>query len=597
VLSSKEKKRLRYKSPGDPLKLEAGFRPLGQGYRKPSVHRQGPLCMLSGVIRAADMKGGYTRIAVLPFLCRPSLGHLVFATNRGKMTQRIDIMMNGDLVWTEGVKLQGYISLDGIHFNVDDPYAQRLNMGLQEMAKANLDKALLAAQQLSQLRPLVLGQRWRPWQAQGSTVKVGIVKQVTVCQGDYLKLSCTGKDILNIRSAIFGRTNTKQCPKEGGMNNLRCRNDVMAKLVKPCHTKSRCSVLVGPAALGEPCSDTQKYLSVSYSCDTPSEITDISALQKAPRPLYTFPQFTRVGPLCFMSGAAQLQLGTLKEAFQVAVFSEDCQPPGRLSFTMIPNRYKSFRVDALPTGALKYITGADTDKDATVSFNNVVYFAKNNPSQPILVNIGWSNYGTEFAPAAYVKFGDICVLSGTVRVENIESWSSDLIGLLPTECRPEGGTLIFNANHGSIIHQIEITPNGHIMNIAGKKKVVQISLDGIVFFTGNVKDLRKKLRLVNGWKPYGGGYRVPEYFKQGDICALGGMLLPLDIKANTITMLPAECRPTSTLVFPVNRGESSEIITVSPNGAVTWKDGAPSSGWLPLDGIQYVVQPNFVAAI
>jgi hypothetical protein len=73
------------------LKLEAGFRPLGQGYRKPSVHRQGPLCMLSGVIRAADMKGGYTRIAVLPFLCRPSLGHLVFATNRGKMTQRIDV--------------------------------------------------------------------------------------------------------------------------------------------------------------------------------------------------------------------------------------------------------------------------------------------------------------------------------------------------------------------------------------------------------------------------------------------------------------------------------------------------------------------------
>ncbi len=85
-----------YSPPGVVLKLAIGFAFLTQGYRLPSCFRQGPLCVLSGVVahkRALPFPSSDVQVAILPSICRPSvaIGRLVFGTNHGTDYDRVDV--------------------------------------------------------------------------------------------------------------------------------------------------------------------------------------------------------------------------------------------------------------------------------------------------------------------------------------------------------------------------------------------------------------------------------------------------------------------------------------------------------------------------
>ena len=55
-----------------------------------------------------------------------------------------------------------------------------------------------------------------------------------------------------------------------------------------------------------------------------------------------------------------------------------------------------------------------------------------------------------------VSSGDLCVLSGLVRVANVQQWGSFVIGMLPEACRPADGTLRFLVDSNRQIHHISV---------------------------------------------------------------------------------------------------------------------------------------------
>ncbi|XP_065667089.1 uncharacterized protein LOC100200514 isoform X4 [Hydra vulgaris] len=87
------------------------------------------------------------------------------------------------------------------------------------------------------------------------------------CEGSDLKIDCTGKGLIEIVDANYGRTVSGVCP---GANDLNTKCDYKKKSLEVihniCSAKSSCIITASNAVFGDPCVGTYKYLEVQYRC-------------------------------------------------------------------------------------------------------------------------------------------------------------------------------------------------------------------------------------------------------------------------------------------------------------------------------------------
>lgn len=84
------------------------------------------------------------------------------------------------------------------------------------------------------------------------------------CQYDTLKLDCERNHIMSIVSANYGRTDVAICGLGG---DTECYTPTAYDIVKnKCEGIQSCSIVAHDNVFGDPCTNTIKYLEVSYIC-------------------------------------------------------------------------------------------------------------------------------------------------------------------------------------------------------------------------------------------------------------------------------------------------------------------------------------------
>ena len=99
----------------------------------------------------------------------------------------------------------------------------------------------------------------------------------------------------------------------------------------------------------------------------------------------------------------------------------------------------------------------------------------------------------------------------------------------------------------------------------------------------------RRIRMQNGWKSYGRGYRKPSTTKYGNLCVVSGLIKRRGIK-NPLTTLRKDCRPNKRLIFNLNNHWNTIRVDVFKNGQVRYVAGTLKLGWLNLDGIQFATK-------
>ncbi|KAH3787336.1 hypothetical protein DPMN_165458 [Dreissena polymorpha] len=79
-------------------------------------------------------------------------------------------------------------------------------------------------------------------------------------------LSCPEDLVLEIDTAIYGRTRKDICPHRAN-KRTNCKSKTSTEIVKKlCQGKQLCHLSAKKIILGDPCGDTYKYLEVTYEC-------------------------------------------------------------------------------------------------------------------------------------------------------------------------------------------------------------------------------------------------------------------------------------------------------------------------------------------
>nr|XP_006814361.1 PREDICTED: L-rhamnose-binding lectin CSL3-like [Saccoglossus kowalevskii] len=115
---------------------------------------------------------------------------------------------------------------------------------------------------------------FKRWQRQVSAL------YTSVCDNKQMQLICFGDgEILRIESANYGRTDTQLCPSRLDTTNTNCSAENSFQIVSErCNGKDECRIPVNTGVFGgDPCPETEKYLEVSYFCET-AAITPFSTV-------------------------------------------------------------------------------------------------------------------------------------------------------------------------------------------------------------------------------------------------------------------------------------------------------------------------------
>jgi len=97
------------------------------------------------------------------------------------------------------------------------------------------------------------------------------------------------------------------------------------------------------------------------------------------------------------------------------------------------------------------------------------------------------------------------------------------------------------------------------------------------------------LPLTNGWADWGSGYYSPTYVLAKGLCSVQA-LVKGSAGFGQIATLPKECRPSGTLIFNLNSGNSVVRVDVKSEGQVVWVAGNAGGTWLSLTGILFPPQ-------
>ncbi|XP_065825978.1 rhamnose-binding lectin-like [Oscarella lobularis] len=106
-------------------------------------------------------------------------------------------------------------------------------------------------------------------------------KHLLVCEHKQLKLICPAGKVIQLKMAVYGRTELEPCPHPT-TSNLNCKASNSFAIVNGrCKDRRSCSVSASNVVFGDPCFGTLKYLEASWTCvDAPPVIQPPVAVRK-----------------------------------------------------------------------------------------------------------------------------------------------------------------------------------------------------------------------------------------------------------------------------------------------------------------------------
>lgn len=295
---------------------------------------------------------------------------------------------------------------------------------------------------------------------------------------------------------------------------------------------------------------------------------------------YRTPQVEMVGNYCALSG----KLRTFKVHSIFAHLPAKCRPASTLTFGTHTDDGEVVRLDLLANGRIEWKDGAEQAR--WLSLDGVVYPSQESETSKLDLADEWTAFGGAHETPLASREGDLCVLSGMVRLQNrqLNTWTADQeqLSVVPFLCRPRDGKVSFVVNSGVTMHRVDIDEQGRLKWVSGTPLHAWLSLNGIAYFAQSPD----ALPLFDNWENFGSGFRRASFRKQGNYCMLSGLIKGRG--RTRITELPAACRPTSRLVFFVGGDRNSIRVDVFPSGEVKYV-GEPFEGVLSLDGVHFTV--------
>ncbi len=130
-----------------PLTLNEPFYHHGHHDRRPSINKQGNICVLTGTIfrrNSSDLHEKlHNEVATVPYGCRPTYGRSVFFVSQNNRTSnifRLDVHGHGTIEIVDGKWKEDWLPLDGVRWVVKSPewdthrlYRQRLPSGFRPL--------------------------------------------------------------------------------------------------------------------------------------------------------------------------------------------------------------------------------------------------------------------------------------------------------------------------------------------------------------------------------------------------------------------------------------------------------------------------------
>ena len=108
-------------APNAAIPLVNGWANYGGPHATATMSRQGDMVTLSGLIKGNK----WNHLGTLPSGFRPPK-RMVFSVNNHENSARVDVLENGQIQWIAGGKNHGWVSLNGISFQTDQPHYDRV---------------------------------------------------------------------------------------------------------------------------------------------------------------------------------------------------------------------------------------------------------------------------------------------------------------------------------------------------------------------------------------------------------------------------------------------------------------------------------------
>jgi hypothetical protein len=536
----------------------------------PSYVLQGSFCLLSGAAVPEPLNPQWaSHLTNLPAQCRPLDGRLVFTFLNDDRFLRYDILQDGSVHHVATSAAPTFLSLDGVGFFVHTTTS-----------------------------PLTLFNSWSPYSsAESGGVAHGGYRVPSFRKEGSL---CALSGLASGNGGTHMATLPRECRPDGALifhaNQHQYMSLIVVNSTGVVLFEPRDNVIVeGGGRYKGWVSLDGIYWTVSSFEQATSE-DDESALDTRNctegvslqllngfRPYhyggdaFRPPIYSRVGQIVLLSGTATAS--DIKRT--LGVLPTGARPAARLGFDVHGEGTAMFRMDVLSNGEVKWVRGSSSG--SWIALDSIVFAVNGSSFFPIQLLGRYVNMGQGFADASFFVQDEICVLQGTVR-DRFWEHARDHIGVLPSECRPREGQLIFRVNALMDSPRVDVGTNGWLYYQWGHSYQNDYRcLDGIAFFVVS----NRQLRLVNGYGAYGSGYRAPSYNKQDNICMLSG--LASGSFMGTLTVVPEECRPRERLIFTMANHNYYPRFDLLPDGRLLSVFHRVQHGWVSLDMIRYVV--------
>lgn len=94
-------------------------------------------------------------------------------------------------------------------------------------------------------------------------------RKAVTCEHQQLDIRCGREEVINVISAMYGRTDYHTCSNGRKHATTSCRAKHSTEIVRGrCQGKNGCLVTASNSVFGDPCGGTFKYLTVSYKCQS-----------------------------------------------------------------------------------------------------------------------------------------------------------------------------------------------------------------------------------------------------------------------------------------------------------------------------------------
>jgi hypothetical protein len=518
--------------------------------------------VVSGVISTRNGANvGSNLLFTLPSDARPD-AHLVMSVNQNENTQTVYLYNNGEAVHRAGVLTYPWISLDGLVFFMRGYESLPLLNGFGIYRNGYRPPSFRKEGELCMVSGLASG---------AAQAAIGLLPEE--CRPEERLIFAVDNHGSSVRLDVLpdGRILWVDVPIKHNWISLdgirfvvsRTRERGVVPVVKPIESFKRVAMTLE---------------------------SDLSPYQRG----FLAPTEFQGGGFCMLGG--RVRGGDMRT--QYAVLSPECRPRHRIMLDQHVDGTQTWRVDILPDGVVTFVASSATGSVSWVTFDGIFFPVASSRGEPVLLQAAWQAFGHGYETPSWIKTGEVCMVYGVARpmsqVSN-NDWSSN-IALLPSECRPAGGRVIFGLNNNQYTWRVDVLPSGEVWWDKSSVSGIDVSynnflsLSGITFATIS----GTPLQLAASWTNYQNGFRQAQYAAQHELCVLSGLVRnPNGGGAQTVVHLPSECVPLQRQTFWLNNHANTHQYDVVPSSdgksaTLEFVFGARNQDWISLDGARFV---------